>query len=300
MERIPVFFDRRMVVDIPLESPSPRKPLEVVESWLQHYPVEIHGFEPVTSGDFCLAHDPKHVEGVLALRIRNGMDTLDAEVAESLPWTTGSLLAAARHALVHGVAVSPSSGFHHAGYDFSWGFCTFNGLLVTALKLLQEGCVRRVGILDFDQHQGDGSEDIIAKLGLADGRVHHLTGKTHYTRQRDAFFTELPALLQSLDGCDLVLYQAGADPHIRDPLGGYLDNDDLRVRDQMVFESMLSREIPVAWNLAGGYQERTMADGSRSIQAVLDIHDATMEECLRTYDIPFNRRPKASQDANTS
>lgn len=286
MKQIPVFFDPRMVVSIPLETPSPRKPLEVVQAWRELYPIAEHTFPPASREDFYLAHAPEHVDGVFALQIRNGMDTLDAEVADSLPWTTGSMLAAARHALQYGVAVSPTSGFHHAAYDYCWGFCTMNGLLVSALKLLREGCVKRVGILDFDQHQGDGSEDIIAKLGLLPEQVHHITGKTHYTREREAFMRELPALLASLDGCDLVLYQAGADPHIKDPLGGYLDDADLRYRDRAVFESLQARGIPVAWNLAGGYQEKR-ENGKRCIQAVLNIHHATLEECMRAYGVPF-------------
>ncbi len=290
MKHIPVFFDPRMVVSIPLESPSPRKPQEVVQAWQQLYPIALHGFAPATVEDFYLAHTRAHVDGVLALQIRNGMDTLDPEVAASLPWTTGSMLAAARHALQYGIAVSPTSGFHHAGHDFCWGFCTFNGLLVTALKLLAEGAARRVGILDFDQHQGDGSEDIIARLGLPSTQLHHVTGKTHYPREREAFLRQLPDLLASFTGCDLVLYQAGADPHVNDPLGGYLDDADLRYRDRAVFTWMQARGIPLAWNLAGGYQE-TWENGKRSIQAVLNIHHATLEECMRAYGIAFDSPP---------
>lgn len=161
------------------------------------------------------------------------------------------------------------------------GFCTFNGLLIAARKLLTEDGVGQVGILDFDQHQGDGSEDIIRRLGL-ERQVVHATGKSHYTRERQAFFKELPALLHSFSGCDVVLYQAGADQHVDDPLGGFLNNDELRARDRMVFEFFARREIPLAWNLAGGYQVFEV-DGIRSIQKILDIHNATLEECWRVY-----------------
>lgn len=278
-----VFFDPRMVVDIPLESPSPRKPGEVVAQWRERYPVDIVSFAPATIDDFCLAHDPKHVAGILDLSIKNGMDTRHQEVADSLPWTTGSMIAAARHALQDRITVSPSSGFHHAGHDFSWGFCTLNGLLIAARKLLIEKQASRVGILDFDQHQGDGSQDIIAKLQLQDSIVH-LTGKSNYPRETGPFFDALPGLLNSLIDCDIVLYQAGADQHVKDPLGGFLDDEQLRTRDRLVFEFMHTHGIPVAWNLAGGYQE-TRLDGVRSIQKVLDIHNATLEECLRVYGL---------------
>lgn len=279
--KLPVFFDRRMVVDIELESPSPKKPLEVVEQWRERYAIELHDFPPLTTKDFDLAHKPEHVRGVIALEIANGMFTKHQEVVDSLYWTTGSFFAAAEHALAHGVAVSPTSGFHHAGHDFSWGFCTFNGLLITAVKLLNSGKVKQVGILDFDYHQGDGSQDIIEKLKLAE-RVLHRTGKIHYTREKQAFFEELPALLDSLQGVDLILYQAGADQHENDPLGGFLNGEELRRRDRAVFEFAKAKGIPLVWNLAGGYQEEKNEAG-RSIQKVLDIHNATLEECARVY-----------------
>lgn len=281
MKRLAVFFNPKMVVDLIFETPSPRKPADVVAQWVDRYPVDVLDYEPAQVSDFYLAHDKNHVDGLLRLEIKNGMDTKDQEVVDSLPWTVGSMIAAARHALVAQVAVSPTSGFHHAGHDYSWGFCTLNGLLIAAQKLLLEDGVGKVGILDFDQHQGDGSEDILQKLDLHD-RIVHLTGRTNYSRKATRFFKELPALLDKLIGCDIVLYQAGADQSIDDPLGGFLNNEQLRARDRNVFEFMHSRRIPIVWNLAGGYQE-SHVDGVRSIQKVLDIHNATLEECINVY-----------------
>ena len=57
-----------------------------------------------------------------------------------------------------------------------------------------------------------------------------------------------------------------------DPLGNWLATDLLKERDQIVFDDVLGRRIPVAWNLAGGYQR----DAHGSIQPVLDIHNHTM------------------------
>jgi len=77
--------------------------------------------------------------------------------------------------------------------------------------------------------------------------------------------------------CDVVLYQAGADPHVDDPLGGWLTTEQLRRRDARVFQTFARLGVPVAWNLAGGYQREP--DGS--IPKVLEIHDNTAIECLR-------------------
>lgn len=283
MKRIPVFFNEKMVVNIPLPSPSPRKPLEVVNQWKDKYSIVINNFPPINNDDIYLAHEKVHADAIIALLKPNGMDTKDKELIDSLYWTIGSMYSAAKFSLKNKIAVSPTSGFHHASYDVAWGFCTFNGLLITALKLLKEKKVKKVGILDFDQHQGDGSEDIIKKLSL-DNVIAHITGKTHYTREKEPFFSQLNhGLLNIFKDCDVVLYQAGADQHIEDPLGGFLNNDDLRRRDQFVFEFMKINKIPLAWNLAGGYQEKTLPNGQTSIQKVLDIHNITMEECIKVF-----------------
>jgi acetoin utilization deacetylase AcuC-like enzyme len=79
--------------------------------------------------------------------------------------------------------------------------------------------------------------------------------------------------------CDIVLYQAGADPHISDPYGGWLTTNELRERDAIVFDILAKHKVPVAWNLAGGYQVEE--DGS--IPKVLEIHDNTMRECQRVF-----------------
>jgi acetoin utilization deacetylase AcuC-like enzyme len=72
-----------------------------------------------------------------------------------------------------------------------------------------------------------------------------------------------------------LLYQAGADPHIADPLGGWLTTAQLRERDRLVFTRCKALGLPVAWNLAGGYQN--------PLRKVLDIHDNTMLECIAAF-----------------
>jgi acetoin utilization deacetylase AcuC-like enzyme len=105
-------------------------------------------------------------------------------VARSLPYTTGSMLSAARHVLRHGgAACAPCSGFHHASFESSWGYCTFNGLMVTAAVLRQEGLVGKVGIIDCDTHPGDGTQDIISRLGAASW-VRHFTAGEDFDQTR--------------------------------------------------------------------------------------------------------------------
>ena len=51
----------------------------------------------------------------------------------------------------------------------------------------------------------------------------------------------------------------------------------MRQRDRIVFEAAKSAGVPLAWNLAGGYQVPVWKVGA--------LHVATMEECVRGYGV---------------
>lgn len=274
---IPVFYSPKQVADeFNGISPSAYKPREVVASWQAlGIPLDIHVPTPVTEKELSYAHDLSYVRSVLTCRAANGFGSRSQAVASSLPWTSGSLLSAARHALKFGgVAISPTSGFHHACYSNGGGFCTFNGLAVTAATLKREGLIKRVGILDCDYHYGNGTDEIIRRIGAQD-YITHLTSGKAYELVSHKFLEKLPELVRSLADCDLILYQAGADPHNQDPLGGFLSSESLRKRDEIVFKEAREWGIPIVWNLAGGYQE--------PLRKVLNIHDATLIECAKAY-----------------
>lgn len=296
MGTLHVFYDKKQgAPNARAFSPSAAKPEKVVRSWKKlGLPLKVVGdFAPASLRDFALAHDLKMVTDILARRAPNGFYNKDAQVAASLPWTTGSMVAATLHALKHGgIAASPTSGFHHAGYDRPAAFCTFNGLMVAAFRARLMGATR-VGILDFDQHYGNGTDDIIRTfdvdwvehLTLCDTGVYAdregvkqvgfrgRTGRRIVCSARE-FLVGLPALLQArFANCDVVLYQAGADSCVDDPLGGRFTVAQMRERDRLVFRTLLGLGVPVAFNLAGGYQ--------RDLRKVLDLHDATAQEAVQ-------------------
>lgn len=273
---LPVFYDPRMVARGQC-SPSAAKPEAVMRSWRLLFPITEHPVTPATPDDLALAHSPEYVRNVLDCKRLNGFGSRDPRVSKSLLYTNGSMLTAARHVLTTGgVAASPTSGFHHAGYDMGGGFCTFNGLMVTAIAMQVAGLARRVAIIDCDAHYGDGTDEIITELELHD--ILHFTAGAHFWNPSDtpSFFASLQDMCERVnDDCDLVLYQAGADPHVNDPLGGFLTTQELRERDELVFSTVTQ---PLVWNLAGGYQEEP--DGS--IPKVLEIHDNTMRAWMRS------------------
>lgn len=51
---------------------------------------------------------------------------------------------------------------HHACRDKAMGFCFFNNVAVAAKHALDRHGLKRVAIIDFDVHHGNGTEDIVA------------------------------------------------------------------------------------------------------------------------------------------
>jgi acetoin utilization deacetylase AcuC-like enzyme len=124
-------------------SPSMYKPELVVADWTQRFQPEICSFEAVSRTQLYAVHQRDYVDGVLELKRPNGCDGCEREIADSLPYTSGSMVAAALCAYREGgIACSPTSGFHHARFDNGGGYCTFNGLMVTVMALLKEGATR--------------------------------------------------------------------------------------------------------------------------------------------------------------
>lgn len=286
---IPVFYRSEQSCTAAVAfSPSAAKPKLVVEDWLirpeiaKH--IQIESFAPASNEMLCGAHDPLYVKGVLSGKIANGFGTTSLAIAKSLRYTVGSVVAAATHVLSapHGsglrVAVSPTSGFHHAGYDFAGGFCTFNGLMAAAVQVQALGLAKRILILDMDQHVGDGTDDIIETLGI--DFVDHITASRSYRTAAQALAcADLSSNVGVSTGrYDLVLYQAGGDIHVNDPLGGLLTTDQMIERDRLVFQGCAKYGIPLVWNLAGGYQR----DADGTIAPVLALHRNTMIECIRS------------------
>ena len=277
-----VFYDERQVAELPGNlSPSSGTPKHVVADWQAcGAPIGIHPVTPVTRNDLVRAHAPEFVDEILSCQRENGFGNRSAEVAAALPFTSGSLLGAARHALAHGVACSPTSGFHHAMHDEAMGFCTFNGLMVAAHALQADGAARTIGILDLDVHYGNGTDDIIRRTQFQPV-VHYTLGAGRRSTP-DRMMRGLPGVCELFAECDIVLYQAGADLWAHDPLCDPmygLSLEQLAERDRIVFEWAARSGVPIAWNLAGGYSR----DDTGSIEPVLRIHRQTVVACCRAF-----------------
>jgi len=128
-------------------------------------------------------------------------------------------------------------------------------------------------------HYGNGTQDIIDRLGLHFVKHYSFGDDSLSSREVSGrWLGEFPGLVQGIaQEVDVIIYNAGADPHVDDPLGGVLTTEQLRRRDEIIFEVARQFSVPVAVSLAGGYQQ--------DIRKVLEVHDNTfLVACISSVD----------------
>ena len=228
----------------------------LVASKLQAQPgIEITRPEPLSREQLLRAHSPEYIDAVLTGMPRHLAESNGFEWCEKLPiavlYSNGGVVAAAYEAIKTGASGSLSSGLHHAGRNRGGGFCTFNGLAIAALDVISTGRAHKVLIVDFDAHYGDGTSEIIQ----GHNNIMQVDVSNHF--RGDDYLAECGKALQSIesDKFDLVLYNAGMDVHEDCRIGGRTGVNDqiLKARDTLVFETCQLHQLPVAFVLAGGY-----------------------------------------------
>ncbi len=240
-----------------------------------------------------LVHDSSHVQ-----RVRRACEeaaaadkivTLDADTVVSAGSWDAALAACgcgvdAVRAVLNGrygaafCAVRPPG--HHATRNRAMGFCLFNSVALAARAAVVEGLARRVLIVDWDVHHGNGTQDIFYE----DEDVYYISLHQHPAypgtgaadeRGRGAGLgstrnvplpPDLPAeryvnaLLGAVDEArrfepDLLLLSAGFDASREDPLGGFtLDEADFfLLTEEIVGRTRDSTGGRVVSLLEGGY-----------------------------------------------
>jgi len=175
---------------------------------------------------------------------------------------------------------------HHAASDTTSGFCLFNNVAVAARHALDSLGARRVFILDWDVHHGDGTNDLFRDSGaVLFASIHQWglfpgTGATHDVgvREGEGFTINLPvppgsgeeewvSMLEHIVipaamefRPDLVLISAGFDAHRDDLLGGcLLDTESFAEMACHVRALGETVGAPVGAVLEGGYTPTAVA-----------------------------------------
>jgi acetoin utilization deacetylase AcuC-like enzyme len=253
---------------------------------------------PVDPSDLERIHAPSYVRAILT-----GEGALSTcafgfwseEYRNGVLAINGGNVLAARIALQDGIAANVGQGFHHAFPERGGGYCTFNGLaLVAAMHPALD-----VFVLDCDEHGGDGTAQFTRTLpnlfnfSICGTTMGASTGPRSIVRRVPSEDEEYA--WQALDEAlrliaerrpGLVIYQAGMDPHVDDPLScSRMSGAFLARRDQRVMQCLaLELGIPFFFVLAGGYQEPI---GER----LVPLHVRTFDIASRVaFDLKERRR----------
>ena len=222
-----------------------------------------------------LVHDYKHINSIVNGQALNGFGRNDAMSTHFAIESVAVMMTGARLAMkTRGPVFAPVSGFHHAGWNYSSGFCTFNGIMAA----IEYTGAKTPLIIDGDGHWGDGTEDILNRFDRLNKYldVKHLSLSREYAF-RDGQNQSFKMLREAFkDGSyDLIIYQAGADSHIDDKMmAGYLTDNEWRWRDEVIFGFAKDMKIPIVWNLAGGYTG----------QKTIDLYTDTFETARLVYE----------------
>lgn len=253
----------------------------------------LHTPDPMPRQWIEAVHDPAYVEEVATQRVprekerRIGFAVTERVSRRSIFSPGGSWLAA-KLAMLHGYAANAAGGSHHALHDSGAGYCVFNDLAIAANRLIAEGDARRILILDLDVHQGDGTASLMAGRGDIFTLSIHAEKNFPVRKARSTLDVGLPdgtgddaymeallaAMLPVLDDFapDLILYQAGVDPHADDRLGRLaLSDEGLDRRDRAVMRAARERSMPLASTMGGGYGADRMEVARRHADCMIRL-----------------------------
>ncbi len=274
-------------------------------------------FSPVTREIIALNHKSAMIDQIAATAGRP-FSSLDGDTSTSPRSYEAACLAAG--ALVAGVKLLVSgeidNGFalvrppgHHAENDRAMGFCLFNNVAIGARFAIEKLGLKRVLIVDWDLHHGNGTQHsfydtdkvlyfsthqypyypgsgAVSETGRGKGRGHTVNvplfgglGDAQYARVFNEILTPLARQYQP----QLILVSAGFDIAMGDPLGAMQVTSEgfaylARVLTALAAEICEGRLL---FTLEGGYDLEAQLNGVLAVLTVLQGGDYPRKEVFK-------------------
>jgi acetoin utilization deacetylase AcuC-like enzyme len=241
-----------------------------------------------------LIHSEAHVAQVRDLSAAGG-GAIDADTYVGEPSYRAALHAAGGacemvRALLAGEAkagfcgVRPSG--HHAEPGRAMGFCLFNNVAVAAELAIRELGVKRVFVLDWDVHHGNGTAEAFRRrsdvlfasvhqagiypgtgplgdVGSGEGEGYTINLPVPAGSEDELWLSLLEHVVMPAASAfepDLVLISAGFDAHRADPLAGVRLSTECFAEMTRHVRALAQRlEAPFGAVLEGGYEPHTLA-----------------------------------------
>ncbi len=258
---------------------------------------ELRLASPATNEHVSLVHPESYLNDIFSLIPNSGLVTVEQEPnadtflcphsKEAILRACGAGIAAAQTVMQDGVkrvfcAVRPPG--HHAETTRANGFCFVNNAAVTARYLQDEHQIKKIAIIDFDVHHGNGTQEIFYNdSSVLYGSIHEHplfpgTGLSSETGVGNIFNAPIAPgttgedflnifkskIIDNVDKFqpEIILLSAGFDAHRRDPLA----NIDLESKDYFYITKKIvdianrHAQGRVISFLEGGYDQAALAE----------------------------------------
>lgn len=301
-----LLFDERMIEHDPGPGHAERSDrLRAIEAVLSLRSLTNSRIEPAraaTEEEIARVHSFDHIARVGELAGQYG--SLDPDTHLSPDSVRAAVLAAGAAAKgVDAVCTGRSANAfalvrppgHHAVANRGMGFCLFNNIAIAAAHARAAHGKRRIVVIDWDVHHGNGTESIfydtdsVLFFSVHQAPLYPGTGEARASGTGDGLgytvnvplqagagngdyarvFREVILPIAEQYGPDLVLVSAGFDAHRDDPLGGMeLTEEGFATLCGEVKHFAATQRAPLMLSLEGGYD---LAGLAKSVHACIDV-----------------------------
>jgi acetoin utilization deacetylase AcuC-like enzyme len=177
---------------------------------------------------------------------------------------------------------------HHAGKSFGGGFCFFNNMAIMIEHLREKQNIKKIAILDWDVHHGNGTQDIfyedpnvfffsthqsplypgtgkITEIGEEEGKGYNINIPLDYGTSGKSFLFLLKNLFEPIVKQfkpDMIAVSAGYDAYFDDPLAGLNFTVNTYAQATSLLKNLSNKicDDKIVFLLEGGYNLKGLSN----------------------------------------